>query len=250
MTTEARREEQPKAARRVLAEAKEAAGGQKASVSAILLQLVVILTRLSMQNARELAEVTGAILVTYLLPENHILVQSAKEAGDEFNLWIEESNTAKAKKEMEDTDDEDDKETPASAGHREGETLPMPHVHIAVHCLSALLEDKASCNSKATSAKEDIKKYCKHKISGKEEEEIAAVIKVFRIKRPQKQGKAKGITGRYAKFISAVEPELEAPLKIFLQETGAVEKHGKAPRGYLEREAGRILGLLQKEQKK
>ena len=248
MAAEERREQQPKAARRVLAEAKEAAGGQKASVSAILLQLVVILTRLSMQNARELAEVTGAVLITFLVPESHILVESAKEAGDEFNKWIEESKIAKTKKDLEGSDDEDDKGMEES-GHPGGETLPMPHVHVAVHCLSALLEDKATCNPKATAAKEVIKKYCKDKISGKEEEDIAAVIKVFRIKRPQKQGKAKGITGRYAKFICAVEPELEAAMRSLLQETGAVEKHGRAPRGYLEREAGRLLGRLQKEQK-
>ena len=240
--------EKPKAAKRVISEATAAAGGKTAKTADILLKLVMILTRLGLQNARDLAEVTGALLITFLLPVTHIIVTASKSAGDEFNKWREEEKQGKrAKQEMDDDDsDEDKSQRHDGPPDHQGEPLPMPHVHVAVTCLLAALEEKGG-NENAVAAREKIKEFYREKIHEKEEVEIATVIKVFRVKRPQKQSKTKGITGQYAKFMCAVSPQLEAPLRTLLMETGGVEKFGKAPRGYLEREASRLLNQMQRE---
>ena len=236
---DSRREETPKAAKRVLKEAKDAAGGKGAKVTAVLFQLVAILTRLCSQNSRDLAEITGAVLSTYLIPEEHTLAQAAAEAGSEFNTWRKEG-----KKEKEESGSEEDDKR-ATAGHQED--LPLPHIHVAVSCLDAILQEKGG-TQKAQEARKQIKDWCENNVTGKDENEIAALIKVWRVRKPQKQSKTKGINGQYAKFVLASPEGLEKSLKTYLMETGAVQKFGRAPRGYLEREANRLLQAMQKEE--
>ena len=240
MAAEDRREDEPKAARRVLKEAKQAAGGRGAKIPEILFQLVAILTRLCAQNSRDLAEVTGAVLSTYLIPEDHIIAQAAAEAGNEFNKWRKEG-----KKEESGSEEEDKRARPA--GQSEQEEPPLPHIHIAVSCLDALLLEKGG-SQKAQESRNLIKVWCEENVTSKEEDEIAAKIKVWRVRKPQKQSKTKGINGRYAKFVLASPEGLEKHLKTYLLETGAVQKFGRPPRGYLEREATRLLQAMQREE--
>ena len=79
-----------------------------------------------------------------------------------------------------------------------------------------------------------------------EEGEVHDLIRVWRARKPQKQGKTKGMAGNYVKLQVSVRQDFAQPLRTALLATGAVEKHGKAPRGYLEREASRLLTAVQK----
>ena len=82
---------------RVLAEAEGAAaakggggGGARPKKQAILEQLVMIIARMCMSQARDLAELTGVLYSCNLLPLNHITAATSMDLGDEYQDMIKE----------------------------------------------------------------------------------------------------------------------------------------------------------------
>ena len=88
-------------AAKMVEEAERAAAGtssgdRKPRRQAIVEQLMIILTRLCLANAKELAEVTGVLFRCLLLPLSHILATGSALTGQNPFL-LEESGTANAK---------------------------------------------------------------------------------------------------------------------------------------------------------
>ena len=83
------------------------------------------------------------------------------------------------------------------------------------------------------------------KIAEMEEIQGTQIVKVWRARKPQKQAKGHKM-GKYVKLNFAIDERLACSLHQVLLLTGCVEKAGKAPRGFLEREAARLLQKFQK----
>ena len=75
---------------------------------------------------------------------------------------------------------------------------------------------------------------------------MTEVIRDWKCRKPQKQSKLKTIEGSYVKLTYAISDTLAGPLKVVLEESGAVYKTGKAPRGWLERRAGKLMHRMGK----
>ena len=218
-------------AAKVVADAEAAAaasGGTKGTVGkrqSILEQLVVILTRLSLANARDLAEVLGVLFCCVLLPVKHVTAQSTLESGEECQeqvkeLKAEKAEYAKAKgaktKEKEDEaaleldEDEDEEE---EADMEAPQELIAPHVHICLASLSKTINEGMSGETaEATTARRALKAAWDEHLKDKEEEEVKAVVRVWRGRRPPKKGKGK----KRVKMIISCIPEVQGPLVKYL----------------------------------
>jgi len=243
---------------RVVQQAEDAAansGGGRASKQNILVQLVMILTRMSMNQARELAELTGVMFTCFLLPLSHVLAVLTMDGGDEYQEMVVERRQAvadleqrkpkakqKSKKEDQISDDDmSGKEEPPS----DQETVPLlpsPHLFISLKAIGGLIEKGNKDETpEALSVRHKLKQAWDNQVKGKEESVIMGVIKIWRGRRPQK---GKGPKPKHLKLIMCLADPLQEHLSAYLKLTGATQKQGQAPRGYLEREAANLLKKL------
>ena len=136
---------------RVVEEAEEAAaeaegGGRKPGKQAILIQLVLILSRMCLLQSRELSEIIGVLFRCVLLPVAHITAVLTMEGGDEYQEMVNErreklgSTTAKKKKKggQESEDDEIEEQSKEDV-----EQLPSPHLHIALKAIAGTIQKGA-----------------------------------------------------------------------------------------------------------
>ena len=238
---------------RVLQQAEEAAaagsGGAKPSKQNILIQLVLILTRMSLTQARELAEITGVVFRCFLLPLAHIVSKLTMDGGDEYQEMVTErrerveeasKKTAARKKGKK----KDDLDSESSEGEAEVvEQLPSPHVFIALKAIGGLIQAGNTNESKeAFETRQKLKEAWDQEIKGKDEEHILRNLKVWRGRKPQKQSKGP----KHLKLILCLSDPLQELLSTYLLQTDCKQKIGQAPRGYLEREAASLMKKLSK----
>eukprot|EP00930_Biecheleria_cincta_P099811 TRINITY_DN91425_c0_g1_i1.p2 TRINITY_DN91425_c0_g1~~TRINITY_DN91425_c0_g1_i1.p2 ORF type:complete len:205 (-),score=49.59 TRINITY_DN91425_c0_g1_i1:171-785(-) len=181
----------PKQAR-VVEEATQAAqravggSGGKAGKKDVLAQLVAILGKLVLQSSQELREITGgsANLIT---SANHPLALAAGEAGEIYNEWItEQRKEHQGCKAMDlESDSDVDSEPKQTSEVVEKEGLSIPHVHVAVMALQAILVSKAQISDQGKAVLQGIQTCWDNDIKDKEEDQVARVTKIFRVKRPQ-----------------------------------------------------------------
>ena len=245
---------------RVLQQAEEAAAsgnGGRASKQNILVQLVMILTRMSMNQARELAELTGAMFTCFLLPLSHILAVLTMEGGDEYQEMLVERRQAvadleqqkkqtkakqKPRKEEADSDDEMSGKEDLPSDQESVPLLPSPHLFISLKAIGGLIEKgNKEETPEALSVRRKLKQAWDDQVKGKEESAILSVIKIWRGRRPQK---GKGPKPKHLKVVMCLADPLQEHLSAYLKLTGATQKQGQAPRGYLEREAANLLKKL------
>lgn len=131
----------------------------------------------------------------------------------------------------------------------EEEELGSPHIMIALNVLHAFLSaDQSNYNQQANAAHTAmVEAWTLTTPEQLDEAQTRDLIRVWRVRKPQKQGKTKVAQGNYVKLQLSLRQDLALPLKELLLHIGAVVKHGKAPRGYMEREASRLLGVVQME---
>ena len=98
-------------------------------------------------------------------------------------------------------------------------------------------------SAQATAVRQRLKTVWDAKIKDAEEKDLKTMIKVWRGRWPQQKQRHKA---KHAKLILCCSPELQEPLLEYLALTGATEKVGKAPKGWLEREAANLLKKLGK----
>jgi hypothetical protein len=230
------------------ASAAEASGG-KPSRQNILTQLVLILTRMSLNQARDLAEITGALFRTFLLPPEHLVSEQSTLSGDDYQDMVKnrreqvEEAATKAKKTkkgeeiQEDSDDMDDVK-------EEIPQLPSPHVYIALQVIGALIQ-KGVPNEQppALALRQQLKTAWDTQVKDKEELELLKTIKIYRGRKPQKQAKGQP---KHFKLIICMSDPLQQIFADYLVATGAKEKAGQAPKSYLEREAAALMRKLNK----
>ncbi len=250
--SEAAEGEKNSKAQRLVAEAQAAAGGGrrgKARQQDVLEQLVQILTKLTLSNSNDLREVMGVVIRTYLVPEKHTLVVTSLQAGKEYQERAKkEKEKREAAKQDSDEDEESaEEEAPAPAAGMDEEKLGSPHLIIAMQSIHQfLVADRSQLGAEAAAAVKALEdKWTGMKIGEMDEAEATKLVKVWRTRKPQKQAK-KHPMGKYVKLNFSMEEGLGDALHQALVKTGAQEKVGKAPRGYLEREASRLLQKFQK----
>ena len=242
---------------RVIHQAEEAAtsGGGRASKQNILVQLVIILTRMSMNQARELAELTGAMFTCFLLPLSHVLAVLTMEGGDEYQEMVAERRQAladlepktpktKQKQKKEDliSDDEMSGKEDTPSDQDTVPQLPPPHLFISLKAIGGLIEKgNKEETPEALNVRRKLKQAWDDQVKGKEESAILSAIKIWRGRRPQK---GKGPKPKHLKLIMCLADPLQEQLSAYLKLTGATQKQGQAPRGYLEREAANLLKKL------
>ena len=240
---------------KVLHQAEEAAtaeaGGGKPSKQGVLMALVMILARMSLQHGRALAEITGVLFKCFLLPLEHSLAECTMGGGDEYQEMVNERREAvaaatkkpggkkKAKDAAKEDDDTDEEEMPAAMPA----LLPSPHLFIGMQSISTLIKEGCKDESKdATAARGKLKEAWDAQIVGKDEAEVQSTFKVWRGRRPQKQTKGP----KHLKLIFCMADPLESALSRYLLLTGGKQKIGQAPKDYLEREATNLMQKLQK----
>ena len=122
--------------------------------------------------------------------------------------------------------------------------LPSPHVFIALQAISALIQAGVPNEQPpALALRQQLKTAWDEQVKGKEELDLLKTIKIYRGRKPQKQ--AKGQQKHY-KLIMCISDPLQQIFADYLVATGAKEKAGQAPRGYLEREAANLMRKLNK----
>ena len=239
-------------AKKLVQEAQAAASGGrrgKGNQKDVMEQLVLILTRLTLANSNDLREVMGMLLKTYLVPEKHVLAVSALKAGKEYQEAAKKQRESREAKESEaedeeDSDLEDDKK---EKDKMDEDKLGAPHLVIAMQSMHQLLvADRSQWGDEAKKALQELEKaWVGLKIAEMEETQATQIVKVWKARKPQKQAKGHKM-GKYVKLNFAMDDRLACSLHQVLLLTGCVEKAGKAPRGFLEREAARLLQKFQK----
>ena len=235
---------------KVVAEAEESAlvqakknGKKGANKNDIIEQLVQVLTRLVLTNSNDLRELTGMLLTTHLVPASFSLAAHALEAGKQYQEMVQEQKkekgTAKGSSDSQPVEGEDLMDTSTAPSN-----LGAPHIFIAMIAIQAMLNDSSLVNME--NEKSSLLASWKKHIEGKSEEEIHGMIKIFRVRKPQKQSKQKGMSSDYTKVTLCLDPCLEIPIMAMLKKAGAIRKSGKAPRGFLEREASTLLNRMSK----
>ena len=243
---------------RVLQQAEEAAtaggGGSKPSKQNTLIQLVLILTRMSLMQARELAEITGVVFKCFLLPLPHIISKLTMEGGDEYQAMVTErrerldelakaSAGKKGKGKKKDKEELSGDESSGMETEEVVEQLPSPHVYIALKAIGGMIQAGSASESKeALATRQKLKEAWDQEIKGKDEEHILKNLKVWRGRRPQKQSKGP----KHMKLILCISDPLQELLATYLLQTDCKQKIGQAPRGYLEREAATLMKKLSK----
>lgn len=231
-----------KAAKRTVEAAESMAandsGKRKPAKRDILEQLIVILARLVLQNTAELREVTGILFETALVPIDNPLAVYSLAAGQEFQSMLQEQRERK--------EGQQDSEEEGEQKAMEEDELPIPFLHIATTAIHQTLSDpeleaKLAKYPGAPQAVQELKTTYEEMLADCSEEQMLEIVKVWRSKRPQRQGKTKGVQGKYVKFTLSLAPRLASSVKKFITATGGIYKPGKAPRGWLEREASKLL---------
>ena len=215
-------------------EATTAVVGQAAAASSkkgtdLLKELVLVLTRLSLSNSRELAEITGTVFTTYLVPLEAPLVASGLAAGVAYN---EAAKDLKAKQEA-------GEEGIDLAG------LGPPHLHVFVAVLRTMAEQKLSEEDAKV-----VKDYWDEVVCKTPMLELGSEIKYFRVKtlKEQEQQSKKVAMAKVQFAVDVVHvpamQALETVLMRMIESMQGQRKYGAAPRGPLEREASRLLDRL------
>ena len=236
-------------ASRVVAEAEEAAEEQAkkkgkkggASKNDVLEQLVQVLARLVLTNSNDLRELTGMLFTTHLVPVTFSLAAQALVAGKQYQEMVQEQKIEKNKSRG---SNEDNQAEAAMDTTSAADDLGAPHIFIAMMAIQAMINDSTLVNMEEHAA---LLAVWKLKVEGKSEEDVHSIIRVFRARKPQKQSKQKGLTAEYVKITLCMDPMLEAPITSLLRKIGSIRKSGKAPRGYLEREASSLLNRMTKD---
>jgi hypothetical protein len=127
--------------------------------------------------------------------------------------------------------------------------LTSPHIQISVHAIHHVLTNPPENMSEAEQqARSELQTAWDAHIKDKEQHQVEGAIHVWRRRKPQKQGRSRSNPAAYSKLIFSMIEELEAPLVKYLVTTKAVQKQGKPPRSYLEREASTLLGKVLKKE--
>ena len=221
-------------------EAKTAAKQQgKSGEKDVLEQLVMILAQLCLANSSEIRELTGMLVVTHLLPVDSSVAVACLAAGKEYQNSVA---TLRAEKDSVKKQREEGKEL------EDPEELGAPHVVIAMEGLMAIMKDE-KIDAKL---RKDLGSWWKDKINGKTESEIKEVVQMWRLRKPQK-GKPLRLGGKGSAAIEYVkltfsfsEVKEEELLCKMMKELGGQRKIGAAPKGWLEREASKLLAKAQK----
>jgi hypothetical protein len=219
----------------------------------VLEQLVVILSKLTLSNTQELREITGMLYTTVLLPQDHTLAVASMKAGQEYQNMVKankEASNASEAKEPKEKDKSAGSETAMdeSEENSKQEEMGSPHIWIGMQALWAQLSaNRKGLDKNALQALETLQQTWASHIQDKTEKEVWDYIKVWRCKKPQKPSK-KAMKGEgYCKLIFCLGDDMADPLRDLLKATGGEIKWGKAPRSYLEREAQRLLGKVNKQ---
>jgi hypothetical protein len=215
-------------------------GGKRGEPSkeSIMWHLMTILTRLVLQNSNDIREICGMMLVTCLVPLNHVLAKASLDAGV---IYQEMVNDNKSKKKAQAKDEEESDEA------MEVDQLQAPYHFIALQAMMAWLEtDRTAMEPALQAAIGALDVAWKKHINEVKEDELFEVIRVWRCRKPQKQRKQKGMVGEFAKLVFSIHEELEIPLRQALGLSGGQVKAGKPPRSWLEREAAKLLDIANK----
>ena len=129
-----------------------------------------------------------------------------------------------------------------------GTNVGSPHIAVAIDGLLALSKLKElDAEFQAV-----FQKWWATNISGKEEDDIAAAITIFKIRKPQTQTKSwkkkkeSDDAEEYARVqFSIVNKEFHHQLAAQLGKLGAVIKNGPAPKSYNERNVSKLLRTMQ-----
>ena len=129
-----------------------------------------------------------------------------------------------------------------------GTNVGSPHIAVAIDGLLALSKLKElDAEFQAV-----FQKWWATNIAGKEEDEIAAAITIFKIRKPQTQTKSwkkkkeSDDAEEYARVqFSIVNKEFHHQLAAQLGKLGAVIKNGPAPKSYNERNVSKLLRTMQ-----
>ncbi len=242
-------------AQRVVQEAQAAAAGGgrrgKAGNKEVLEQLVQILAKLTLANSNDLREVMGMVLKTYLIPEKHIIATASLAAGKDYQEAAKKQKEKRANaKKDEESDEESDIEDQSSGEKKpmDEDSLGAPHLIIAMQAIHQLIvADRSQWGEQAQRHLKELENtWVQMKIGEMQETEAIKLVKVWRARKPQKQNKGHRM-GKYVKINFAMEEKLADAVHKVILETGGMEKVGKAPRGFLEREASRLLQKFQKQ---
>lgn len=215
-------------AAKMVEKAKEAAssGGEKGKSGSgdVLVQLVKIPTVLELHNAGELREICGCLYVTFLIATKWNFVLAGLAAGVAYNEKVDANRKAE-----------------------EPEDLGPPYVTIASETLLALLKEKELPDSVRASLQE----WWNESVVDKSEVEFMSEIQSFRVRKPKKQskGKKKKVPEEeYAKITLRVGSQKGmVAIVAALEALGGIRKMGSAPKSTMEREAKRLLDLVNKD---
>ena len=225
-------------ARRRVDEAKgEAKKMGKQGEKDVLEQLVIILAQLSLANSAELREITGMLVVTYLVPIESKVATACLVAGKDYQELVTELRATK---------DDIKKKREAGEVMEDAEELGAPHVSIAMQGILCLIRDVEVLDD----LKAEVKQWWLSRIQGKSEMEVKQEIQMWKLRKPQK-GKpvklGKGVKGEYAKVnFSFSNNHVGDMICKALEAIGGIRKTGAAPRGWLERESMKLLDRFRK----
>ena len=189
------------------------------------------------------------------MPLSHVLAVLTMEGGDEYQEMVVERRQAvadleqkkpkpkqKPRKEDYISDDEMSGKEDLPSDQESVPQLPSPHIFISLKAIGGLIEKGYRDETpEALSVRRKLKQAWDDQVKGKEESAILSAIKIWRGRRPQK---GKGPKPKHLKLIMCLADPLQEHLTSYLKLTGAIQKQGQAPRGYLEREAANLLKKL------
>ena len=200
--------------------------GSKASSSAAAAprvdeELLKSIALLSLETAMAGRELMAMNTTTALMEDDFPMVVAGLEAGRMFAQKV--------------------KDNP-------GTNVGSPHIAVAIDGLLALSKLKElDAEFQAV-----FQKWWATSIAGKEEDDIAAAITIFKIRKPQTQTKSwkkkkeSDDAEEYARVqFSIVNKEFHYQLAAQLGKLGAVLKHGPAPKSYNERNVSKLLRTMQ-----
>ena len=182
--------------------------------SGLLKNLVVLLTKMCLNNTQNLRELTGAVYRTILLPTESEISQAALTAGKSYHDQV----MAKGKQ----------------------HDLGPPYLHIWTSIILKVMGSKHT----AEDQKKYFRSYWNETILGQERDVIAGLVRCCRLKKTYNESIKR-------LYFRVEDKDLERHLmKAILMQPGAVNKDGSPPAGEMEREAQRLLAIVSGKKEK
>ena len=196
-----------------------------------MLQLVLLLTKLSLANAQGLRDLCAVVFHTFIIPTSSLIFTQMKEMGRACHTRSQE--IAKI----------EDLAQKESEVQKQG----APYVHMWVALLLGIGKAEGDQALKGEELKK-VQKYWQEQISAKPTlDELVNDVKHCKIKETKKK-ESKQETARLPIAFDPSKADLEEVLLKAIRLQGGVKKHGAAPRGPLEREAQKLLDHFMKGQ--